>query len=168
MMENIQMTQIGIDNYMLYTKDDETKLCKICQTYPNNNFVDIVCIDKVQKCVKKVDYSINLKPIQVCDDIIKELGFSLNIRKNYPQTYGHPDNLVFDLVYKDKLSKMVVLIDNLYYMLFHDTTTFSKTVFPLCIHHLQNLRTSIGDDSFGDEVCLINLLKYKVLMKSYY
>lgn len=166
-MERIQMTQIGIDNYMLYTSGDETKLCKICQTYPNSKFVDIACIDEDYKCIEKVDYSIKLKPIEVCDSIIKELGFSLDIRNNYPQSFGHPDNHVYDLVYKDKLSKMVVLINDLYYILLHDSITLSKKDFPLCVHHLQNLRTSVGENSFEDEASLISLLRNKLMTSPY-
>ena len=132
----------------------------------NSKFVDIACIDEDNKCIEKVDYSIKLKPIEVCDSIIKELGFSLNIRNNYPQTFGYPENQVYDLVYKDKLCKMVVLINDLYYILLHDTTTFSKTDFPLCVHHLQNMRTRMGENRTKDEAYLISLLRNKILKTS--
>lgn len=165
-MEEIQMTQIGANNYMIYEEGDEAKLCKISQTYPNSKLVDIVCLDD-NRFVETIDYTIKLKPIGVCEDVIKKLGFSLNRRKNYPQLYGHTDNIVFDLVYKDKLSKMVVHIYDLYYILLHDTTTFFKADFPLCVHHLQNLKSRVGDKSSDDEVSLISLLKEKVLIKSH-
>ena len=113
-MEKIQMTQININNYMLYTKSDAIKLCKICQTYPNSNLVDIICIED-KKRIDDVDCFTSLKPIEASKDIIDTLNFSINKRLNEPMIFGHPANEVFDLVYKNIIRVMVVLILDCYY-----------------------------------------------------
>ena len=158
------MTQIGINNFMIYTNNDEIKLCKISQTYPNSKLVDIICIDE-KKFVGKIDYA-SLKPIEASKDVIEAFGFSIKNRQNEPRRYGHPANVVFDLVYKDNLSWIVVMICDLYYLLLNDTKTISKTAFPLCVHHLQNMITSVGGDSVENEMSLISILKDKVFKVS--
>lgn len=156
------MTQININNYMLYTGSDKIKPCKIYQTYPNGDFVDIICME-VNQNVKNVDFSTCLKPIEASKDIIKAFGFSIVKRQNEPRIFGHPANEVFDLVYNNKESWMVVMIYDLYYLLLNDTKTLCKTDFPLCVHHLQNMITSVGGDSIENETSLISLLKDKAL-----
>ena len=162
-MAEVQMTQIGINNYMLYTKSGKIELCKICQTYSNSIFVDIICMEDNQ-IVENV-YSSCLKPIVATKEIIEAFGFSIIKRQNEPKIYGHPANEVFDLVYNNKASWMAVLIYDLYYLLLYDTKTYSKTDFPLCVHHLQNLITSDGGD-VENEIPLISILKDKMLYKS--
>lgn len=164
-MGKIQITQIGIDNYMLFTNNGEKELCKICQTYPNSNFVDIICMGNNQT-IEKVNHFTCLIPIEASKEIIELFGFLVKNRLNEPKIFGYPENEVFDLVYRDKINRMVVKIYDYYYLLHNNTKTIGKTYFPLCVHHLQNMKANVGDDCVVNEISLICLLKDKLLKES--
>lgn len=140
-MNNIQMTQLGVNNILWYTTEGKKKLCQITQVYNDTKTVEVKCVgmNGDEEFIESVNLS-SLDGIEVNDDIIKILGFTMVANTDYPY-HGHPENFVYDLTY-EKIDMMIVRVGDSYKFLINNGRVYSTSIIKLCVHHLQNLLCS--------------------------
>ena len=137
-MNNIQMTQFGVNNVLWYEVGGYRKLCQITQVYNDTETVEIKCVGEngAEEFIKCVNLS-SLNGVEVNDEIIKIVGFTMVANTDYPY-HGHPENCVYDLTY-EKINVMIVKMGDSYKFIINDGRVYSTSSIKLCVHHLQNL-----------------------------